>query len=662
MTVDQAGVPAAPDAPEFQLEQDAVPCRRPKLAVALMCLTVAVIYGSGTILFTALSTVAEELEASQTQLVWIAGMYPLVIAALLLPGGAFVDRVGRKVGAVLGLAITASFFLAASQTNSADMVLLFLGLAGIGGAMSFPATLATITAVVPRERRGPAVGLWSASLFIGGVTGTTLGGVLSEWLAWQWLLIGPAVLGLLAIVPILIWVPESRDVRNAHVDVLGAVLSVLAVGLFVFGMTEAPEKGFADPLTLTALLGLVFGVLFVWSQLRDKRPMLDLRLFKDGRFGSGSLVNLLSWFMTYGFFFTAVQYRYYTLDFGPLLTGLSFAPSATFIIPLAIVGPKLARKYGSRPVMVLGLMILAVGSVGIALTATTQKFWPVAICEAIAFSGLALVGGPATESIIDALPPAKHGVASAVNDITRQLGIALGVAVLGTLFNAAYRADVATDGVLDDVVEATKDSAAEGLALAAGLPDSVREAQESAIANAVTLGFVVASLALALALAIGAWVVWRRCPAEVGKAVEADFTAEAWAEMKLDPALDPAQDRPSVSVAAMAALAPIEAPLQASLLPPPPSVPAAIPLSVQLTQAAARYADLLEQAQARHADLEADLVRLRAHEAEVRRRCAEAHAEHASALAALAELANAGEDWLDRAFVDPIAAPLVERG
>ncbi|HVE27599.1 MAG TPA: MFS transporter, partial [Sporichthya sp.] len=609
-------------APEFAPEQDVVDCKRPKLAVALMCLTVALVYGSGTILFAALATVAGELGASQTQLVWVTGTYPLVIAALLLPGGAFVDRVGRKVGAVLGLAITASFFLAASQSHSAETVILFLGLAGVGGAMSFPATLATITAVVPRDRRGPAVGLWSVSLFLGGTAGTTLGGVLSEWLAWEWLLIGPAVVGFLMLVPVLLWVPESRDVRNAHVDLLGAVLSMLAVGLFVFGMTEAPTRGFSDPLTLTAFLGLFFGVMFVWSQLVVARPMLDVRLFRDGRFGSGSVVNLLSWFMSYGLFFTAVQYRYYTLGFGPLLTGLSFAPCAVFVIPLAVAGPRIARRRGARPVMVFGLLLLAAGSVGIALTATTQTYWPVAVCESLAFGGLGLIGGPATESIIDALPPARHGVASAVNDITRQLGIALGVAVLGTLFNAAYRADVGTDGVSADLGAATKDSAAQGLALAAGLPDDLRKAQETSIANAVTLGFVVSCLALAVVLAIGAAVVWRRCPVDAGKAVEADFTAEAWAARsaagdasgKLHAVLDPLLDRPSVTVAAMAAVAPAPGPV-------------AVPLGLQLVEAAERYERLLRAAQDRHDELELRIARLEQHEADLRRRCHDLHAE-----------------------------------
>jgi hypothetical protein len=293
-----------------------------------------------------------------------------------------------------------------------------------------------------------------------------------------------------------------------------------------------------------------------------------------------------------------------------------------FVIPLAVAGPRIARRRGARPVMVFGLLLLAAGSVGIALTATTQTYWPVAVCESLAFGGLGLIGGPATESIIDALPPARHGVASAVNDITRQLGIALGVAVLGTLFNAAYRADVGTDGVSADLGAATKDSAAQGLALAAGLPDDLRKAQETSIANAVTLGFVVSCLALAVVLAIGAAVVWRRCPVDAGKAVEADFTAEAWAARsaagdasgKLHAVLDPLLDRPSVTVAAMAAVAPAPGPV-------------AVPLGLQLVEAAERYEQLLRAAQDRHDELELRIARLEQHEADLRRRCHDLHAE-----------------------------------
>lgn len=548
-----------------------------------MCLTVGFVYGSGTVLFSALSTVAEELDASQTQLQWVTGAYPLVIAALLLPGGAFVDRVGRKVGAVLGLSITSTFFLLASQTTEPNLVILCMGLAGIGGAMAFPATLATITAILPPERRGPAVGLWSVSLLMGGIIGTTIGGVMSEYLEWQWLLIVPAAVGFLLALPAVVFVPESRDPAHSHFDLRGAVLAALAVGLFVYGMTEAPTMGWLHPLTQTALIGVAFGVVFVWTQLNARQPMLEVRLFLDGRFGSGSLVNLLSWFLAYGYFFTAVQYRAYTLGYEPLMVGLSFGPAACLAVPLALAGPRLACRYGARAVMVGGLVMLASGAIGVAWGASAEGYWPVVTAEGFMMGGLALLGGPATESIIDALPPAKHGVASAVNDITRQLGVALGVAMLGSLFNAAYRAEIAADssGLSDDLVAKTQDSAAEGLDLAGSLAGDLASVQTAVVEHAVAVGFMVAMLAAALVIGLAAIGVWRWCPADAGKVR-------------------------------------VQAPVQVPVGVPQP---AAVPMPAgDLVQAAIHLEQLIRAAELRQAELEFRIAALQAQEAELQLR------------------------------------------
>ena len=584
-----------------------VPCRAPRVAVAIMCLTVGLVYGSGTVLFSALSTVAEELNASQTQLQWITGAYPLVIAALLLPGGAFVDRVGRKVGAVLGLSITSMFFLLASQTTDPSLVILCMGLAGIGGAIAFPATLATITAILPPERRGPAVGLWSVSLLMGGIIGTTVGGVMSEYLDWQWLLIVPAAIGFLLALPAVVFVPESRDPAHSHFDLRGAVLAALAVGLFVYGMTEAPTKGWLHPLTQTALIGVAFGVVFVWTQLVARQPMLEVRLFLDGRFGSGSLVNLLSWFLAYGYFFTAVQYRAYTLGYDPLMVGVSFGPAAVLAVPLALAGPRLASRYGARPVMVGGLGMLAGGAIAVAWGANAEVYWPVVTAEGVMMGGLALLGGPATESIIDALPPAKHGVASAVNDITRQLGVALGVAMLGSLFNAAYRAHIAADssGLPDDLVGKSQDSAADGLDLADSLVGDLASAQTAVVEHAVAIGFMVAMIAAALVVIVAAVAVWRWCPADAGKVpVQA-------------PAMTPAM-APAMTPAMAPATAPQARALPARILDLPPvrlDLPGAP--AGELVQAAMRLEQLIRAAEDREADLRSRIAALQAQEAEL---------------------------------------------
>jgi MFS family permease len=587
-----------------------------------MCLTVGLVYGAGTILFTALAKVAETLDANQTELQWVSGTYPLVIAALLLPGGAFVDRVGRRVGAILGLSMIVGFFTAASQTTDPRLVILCMALAGIGGAMAFPATLATITAVLPADRRGPAVGIWSISLYMGGIVGTSVGGMISQWLAWPWLFLVPALVALALLPAVLAYVPESRDVSHNHFDRLGATLAFLAVGFFVFGMTEAPSKGWTHPLTLTALVGVGFLVMFVRSQLLAEHPILDVQLFADGRFGTGSILNLATWFLTYGFFFTAVQYRAFTLGLDPVLLGVSFGFAGPAAVPLAIFGPRWARRYGVRPVLTAGAVVMAIGAAGVGWAATTHSLWPVAACEAFLFAGLALSGGPATESIIEALPPAKHGVASAVNDITRQLGVALGVAMLGSLFNVAYRQQIGAHSgdIGTDAVEDIKNSAAAGLALVPSLPEGTQADETRVIENAVSTGFSTAMLAAAVVMTLCAVVVWRRCPRDAGKL---PVTVERTA-------LDLGSEDRSGDPRALSDLALAEALKQAAL---------------QYAVAAEHYADLLVSAQARGAQLEARIIALEAHEADLLDRYPDLHG-----------------DWRRwAAFVDPIAASHPDR-
>lgn len=489
-------------------------CDRPQLVVTLMCLVVGLVFASGTVLFTSLPDIAQELGATQTDAQWLANAYPLVIAALLMPAGALIDRGGRKRGCIFGLLLIAFFFFAASEAQTATSAIWLLAAAGLGGAFAFPATLATITAVLPKERRGTAVGIWSASMLAGGAVGAAGGGLLTEVASRQWVLASPAIIAVLLLPPTLIYVPESREEERRPLDIDGAVLSALGVGLLVLGLTYAPERGFGDPLTLSMFAGLLFLLLFVRWSLVSPYPLLDVRLLTEGRFGMGSFVNVLTWFLAYGAFFLAVQYRSYTLDYGPLTTGASLFPLMILTIPLGAVGPRLARRYGARLIMVIGMVMLSGGSLLIAWAATTETFWWVALAEMIAFGGLGLSGGPAAEAVVDGLPPSKQGVASAVNDTTRELGVALGVAFMGSLYNFAYRSQVDSNSTAlpEEALEATRDSAAAGLQVAAGLPGQVAVEQTDVIRSAAASGLTLAMLVAAGILALSAVVVWRCHP------------------------------------------------------------------------------------------------------------------------------------------------------
>lgn len=484
--------------------------------VLMMCLIVGLVFAAGTVLFTSLPQVAQSLNANQTDALWLADIYPLVVAALLMPAGALIDRLGRQRGALLGLVLIAIFFPAAGLASSPGPAIAALGVAGVGGAFAFPATLATITAIMPKERRGTAVGMWSASMLGGGSVGAALGGLLAETTDPFWIFAAPGIVAAVLFVPTLALVPESRDERHVRFDVHGAVLSALGVGLFVLGMIEAPSKGWTHPLTLSALLGVGFLALFIRWELRTPEPMLDVRLLMQPRFGMGSFVNVMSWFLAYGNFFLAVQYRVFTLGYGPLKAGVSLVSMMVLVIPLGAYGPRLARRYGARLVMVTGLAMMSAGSVAAALAATTHTYHWVALAEVITFGGLGLVGGPATEAIVDGLPASHQGVASAVNDTTRELGVAVGVAMMGSVFNFAYRNQVAADPVQlpAAMLEATRESAAAGIQLAATLPGEMAIRQLEHVQNAVASGFSAALLAAAAVMALGALAVWRIHPAD----------------------------------------------------------------------------------------------------------------------------------------------------
>jgi MFS family permease len=484
------------------------------VVVAVMCLVVGLIFGASTILFTSLPSVAADLGASQTSALWMVDIYPLVIAALLMPCGALIDRHGRKRGALFGLVLTVLFFGAAALADSPGAVIACLGLAGVGGAFAFPATLATITTVIPKDRRGTAVGIWAASMMGGGTVGAATGGAVSAYAGTFWVFASPALFALVLLVLTAKLVPESNDDRQVNLDPVGSLLSIGGVGLFVLGMIEAPSKGWTHPLTLGALVGVTLLIAFVRWELLTPRPLFDVRLLLEPRFGCGSLVNVLSWFFALGTFFNGIQYRTFTLDYGPVRTGISLMSMAILTVVMGAIGPRLARTYGGRPVLVAGLALMAAGSAGIAAAATTHGYWSVAFFEVVAFGGLGLVGGPATEAIVDALPDSHQGVASAVNDTTREMGVAIGVALMGSTFNLAYRSHVADNpnDLPAAALDATRGSPIACLHIAAELPAKAAQSQTDLVREAVANGLSLAMATACAVLAFGAVVVLRAHP------------------------------------------------------------------------------------------------------------------------------------------------------
>ena len=482
-------------------------------ATCAACVVVMATTTAGT---TTLPAIARDMEPSQTQIQWIGDSYPLVLAALLLPAGSLLDRLGRKRGLLAGLVIMGLALAIGAMVTSPEPLILMRCLAGMGAALVFPATLATISDVTPADRRGSAVGLWAATAVMGGLLGILAAGALTEVAWWGSVFVLMAALTVLCLVATLLVVPETSQPEAANLDPVGAIASVVAIGGVIFAITEGPVHGWTDGRVLGAsCLGLLAGAAFVAWELRATRPLIDLRLFRNRALATSSVALFFMFFGIYGWFFLSFQYLTFVLGYEPFQTALALMPMGVAVMLTAPFAPTLARRYGRRPVIALALAVAAIGMALMAVLGEGGDYTVLVPAFVVMGIGSGVGSTPPTEAILESLPPAQQGVASAVNDAARELGAAVGIAVLGSAFNAGYRSDVgrALTGVPEPLAEAVRSSPAAGLgALAeAGAQAPLQVAGE--IRDAVIAGWGVAFVVCAAVIAAAALYVARCFPA-----------------------------------------------------------------------------------------------------------------------------------------------------
>src|SRR5918993_2118583 len=410
----------------------------------VMCLALMMVVGAVASLNVALPEIARSTGASQTQLQWIVAAYALTFAALLLPAGALGDRIGRKPVLASGLAIFGLSSLTAVFLNGPGELIALRGLMGVGAAMIMPVTLSVITTVFPPEERGKAVGTWVGVAAGGGVLGLLASGVLLEWLPWQSIFVLNVVLATLALAGTLAIVPATRESRPPRLDLVGTLLSAAALAALVFGVIEGPERGWGE-LTTVASLGFGFAgvAAFVLWELRRREPMLDPRHFARRGFAAGTLSMSIQFFAAFGFLFLALPYLQLVMGYSPLQAAGALVPMALVVIPLSRKAPAIAARIGVRVAGATGLSLMALGFIVLS-TLEVGSSYAHFLAGLLPFgAGMALAGAPATTAIVASLPRSKQGVASAVNDVSRELGGALGIAVLGSLMNGVYRAEMA---------------------------------------------------------------------------------------------------------------------------------------------------------------------------------------------------------------------------
>jgi EmrB/QacA subfamily drug resistance transporter len=482
-----------------------------------MCLALMLVVGAVAGLNVALPEIARDTGASQTQLQWIVTAYALAFAALLLPAGAIGDRIGRKPVLAAGLALFGVSSAAAVFLNGPGELLALRGAMGVGAAMIMPVTLSVITTVFPPEERGKAVGTWVGVAAGGGVLGLLASGVLLEWLPWQAIFVLNAVLATVALVATLAIVPASRETRPPRLDLVGTLLSAAALAAVVFGITEGPERGWGELTTVVPLaLGLLAGAAFVLWELRRREPMLDPRHFARRGFAAGTLSITVQFFAAFGFLFLALPYLQLVLGYSPLRAAGALVPMALVVIPLSRKAPAIAARLGVRVAGAAGLSLMALGFLVLSLLEVGSSYAHF-LAGLLPFgAGMALAGAPATTAIVASLPRSKQGVASAVNDVSRELGGALGIAVLGSLMNGVYRSEMAdsSSGLAADAGERAQGSLAAAQQIGEHLgprgTDFVAQA-DAAFVHGLTNGLVCGAALLLL----GALFVALRAPGRV---------------------------------------------------------------------------------------------------------------------------------------------------
>jgi EmrB/QacA subfamily drug resistance transporter len=484
-----------------------VASRRQWWALGVLSLAVVVIGMDNFILNLALPTLVRELAATASELQWMVDAYVVVFAGLLLSMGAMGDRFGRKRVLNLGLLVFVAASAASAWAGSAEVLIGARAALGVGAAMIFPATLSIITAMFPPTQRGRAIGAWAAMAGLGVVLGPVVGGWLLDrfWWGSVFLINVPVV----AVVLLAGWllVPESKDPAATRLDPAGAVLSTAGVAALVYGLIEAPDNGWTDPLTLGAfaLAALLLAAFVAW-QRRTSHPMLQLALFRNPRFSAAST---LAFFAVFGALFVLTQHLQFVLGYTPLQAGLRVMPVATLVVG-APLGARLAERLGTKAAVAAGFTVAAVGLWLLSAVEVGKGYAPVAWTLGVLGFGMGLAMAPATDSIMGAVPTARAGVGSAMNTTTRQVGGALGVAVLGSVLTSAYRDQLtpALAGLPDQAATLARDSVGAALGVAARLgptggelAPAARAAFVDAMGTAALAGAAVALLGAAVALA-----------------------------------------------------------------------------------------------------------------------------------------------------------------
>jgi len=502
--------------------------RRRWIILSVLIISLAAIVLDNTVLNIALKTISEPrtgLGASQSQLEWAINSYTLVFAGLLFTFGVIGDRIGRRRMLIIGMALFGLSSLLCSYAQTPDQLIWARAAMGLGGAAVMPQTLSIVTNVFDPRERPRAIGIWASAVGVAIAIGPIVGGLLLDHFWWGSVFLINVPLTGIGVAAIVALVPESRSPKPGKIDYLGVLLSIAGLVLVVYGIIQGGDLGswrHGDVLGPIAG-GLAALAVFVWHEARTDHPSLDVRLFRDTRLSSAAAAIALVFFAMGGVYFFISFYTQNVRGFSPLHAGLLTIPLAAGQLLFATRSAGLVRRYGAKAVCTSGLVVMSAALAGYHFLGTSSPVWVLELTFLIQGAGMGLVMPSATEGVMSVVPRERGGAGSAITNTSRQVAVALGVAVLGSVLAQAYRTGLQPYlGVLPASARAGATvSIAQTQVIAARLgPAGARlltAASSSFVAAMHVAALISVIIAAVGAVAIGIWMPGRAAPQDAAE-------------------------------------------------------------------------------------------------------------------------------------------------
>ncbi|ABC24616.1 Major facilitator superfamily MFS_1 (plasmid) [Rhodospirillum rubrum ATCC 11170] len=505
-------IPAA-DAPFASPD---TPARRQAI-LAVMVGCAALVFGLGASLNLAVGRIATSpLHPSATAVLWIVDTYLVVFGCLLIPAGAIGDRYGRKQAMLAGLTFLAVGSLLSAVAATVPVLLAGRAVAGAGAALILPNSLALVVQVYPADQKSHAIAVWTGMTGLGGALGNILGGLVLQFAEWQ-AIFTVAVPLALAGLALTAWLAPRQAGHEHPLDLVGAGILMLSIFALLTGLIEGQELGWASTEVIGALCAAAaLLAVFLTTAARRKHPLVDPRIFRARGLCAGMLGITASFIAMYSLFYLNGQYLMSVKGYPPALAGICTLPLVVVLFWLSPRSVQLARRFGARPVVAVGLAMLIVGLGLLRLCGADTSYWFYAASIGVIGIGSALSNPVLSTAIIGALPPHQAGVGSGINSFTREIGGALGVALFGSLLGSSFPSRL--PDTLAQAHGAVQRSVGAALAYAESLPGTAANQTVQVVRQAFSGAMAQSLLTVMLVLAVAAVLAVLWYPASAGSA------------------------------------------------------------------------------------------------------------------------------------------------